>query len=86
MATLTDIQAEIEALRAENAKLKAKAASRAPSLSMKVSAKGALSVYGLGRWPVTLYKGQWPKLLALKDDIEDFLIEHDSELRGKDDE
>jgi hypothetical protein len=51
---------------------------------MKVSDKGGLSVYGLGRFPVTLYKEQWSKLLAMKVDIERFIREHDNELKTKD--
>ena len=62
MTTLS-LEAQLAALKAENAALKAaKSAPRA--LSMKVSEKGCLSVYGLGRWPVTLYRGQWEKLIS----------------------
>jgi hypothetical protein len=50
---------------------------------MRVSEKGALSVYGLGRFPVTLYREQWEKLLALADPIRQFIQEHDSELKKK---
>ena len=60
MADQNDLQAELEKLRAENAALKR---STSRGLSLKVSAKGALSVYGLGRFPVTLYKEQWNRLL-----------------------
>ena len=60
MADQNDLQAELEKLRAENAALKR---STSGGLSLKVSAKGALSVYGLGRFPVTLYKEQWNRLL-----------------------
>ena len=42
-------------------------------LSLKVSEKGAVSLYGLGRFPVTLYAGQWERLLASADDIRTFL-------------
>ena len=52
-------------------------------INFKVSAKGAVSVYGLGRFPVTLYKEQWQKLLAMADEIRAFLKEHDAELKAK---
>lgn len=89
MAILQDLsaaeKAELLALRAENAKLKAKNEARAMSrISLKVSEKGALSLYGLGRFPVTLYKGQWVKLLAIVDEIKQALVDHDSELKDKD--
>ena len=76
----TDHQAELERLRAENAALKGRAAK---GLTFKVSEKGAVSVYGLGRFPVTLYKEQWSKLLDRADDIKAFLAEHDQELKTK---
>ena len=63
-----DMKAEIERLRAENETLKNKK-SNSGTLSMKVSEKGALSIYGMGRFPVTLYKEQWLKLLAITGDI-----------------
>ena len=75
-----DLRAELERLREENAALK-KGATR--GVSLKVSEKGGLSVYGLGRFPVTLYKEQWIKLLDLSDDIRAFLKAHDSELKAK---
>lgn len=75
-----DMQTELEKLRAENAALKK---SSARSLSMKVSEKGALSVYGLGRFPVTLYKEQWKKLLGMVDEIKTFLVANDSALKSK---
>ncbi len=56
---------------------------KAPGISLKVSAKGALSVYGLGRFPVTLYKEQWRRLLTASDEIRAFLEQHDSELKTK---
>jgi hypothetical protein len=61
----------------------AKKTPRALSISYKVSEKGGLSVYGLGRFPVTLYKEQWKKLLEKKDEIISFLQEHDGELKTK---
>lgn len=71
---------ELEKLRAENAALKK---TSARGLSLKVSEKGALSVYGLGRFPVTLYKEQWSKLLDLADDIRAFLKANDAQLKTK---
>jgi hypothetical protein len=50
---------------------------------MKVSEKGAVSVYGLGRFPVTLYQEQWLKLLDMADDIRGFIREHESQLKKK---
>lgn len=76
-----DLKAEIDRLRAENEALK-KPATRG-QMSMKVSEKGGLSVYGLGRFPVTLYREQWEKLLTMSDQIRTFIKEHDSELKKK---
>jgi hypothetical protein len=75
-----DVQAELARLRAENEALKKK---RNTATSMKVSEKGALSVYGLGRFPVTLYQEQWQKLLALSDDIKAFIAENKDRLKVK---
>ena len=77
-----DMKAELERLRAENEALKNKKASRG-TLSMKVSEKGALSVYGMGRFPVTLYKEQWLKLLGIADEIKKFIEENDDRLKTK---
>jgi hypothetical protein len=81
MASEEELQAEIERLRAENENLK-KPAQRG-QISLKVSEKGALSVYGLGRFPVTLYREQWDKLLGVADQIREFIQSHDSELKKK---
>jgi hypothetical protein len=75
-----DLRAELERLRSENEALK-KGAAR--GVSLKVSEKGGLSVYGLGRFPVTLYKEQWTKLLDLSDEIRTFISTHDKELKAK---
>lgn len=75
-----EMKAELERLRAENEALK-KRTTR--GVSMKVSEKGGLSVYGLGRFPITLYKEQWTKLLDMADDIRAFLAENDAKLKTK---
>ena len=75
-----DLKAELERLRAENERLKNRPAR---GTSLKVSEKGGVSVYGLGRFPVTLYKEQWTKLLAMADEIKTFIKEHDADLKTK---
>ena len=75
------LKAELERLRKENEALKKGASS---SVRMKVSEKGALSIYGMGRFPVTLYKEQWLKLLEMSDDIRGFITAHEAELKAKD--
>jgi hypothetical protein len=75
-----DIQAELARLRAENEALKKPGRGK---LSMKVSEKGALSVYGMGRFPVTLYKEQWLRLLAMADDIKAFIEANNEALKSK---
>jgi ABC-type Fe3+-hydroxamate transport system substrate-binding protein len=79
-ATLESIQDEIAKLRAENATLKAKD----KGVSLKVTDKGGLSMYGLGRFPVTLYKSQWLKLLAQAEVIKAFIDEAGDKLTSKD--
>ena len=75
-----DLRAELERLKAENATLKSRSTK---GVSLRVSEKGGVSVYGLGRFPVTLYKEQWTKLLDMAEDIRSFLQEHDAELKTK---
>jgi hypothetical protein len=75
-----DLRAELERLRAENDQLKNKSVR---GLSLKVSEKGGLSLYGVGRFPVTLYKEQWRKILAMAPEIEDFIVKNDSLLKTK---
>ena len=76
----TEMIAELEKLRAENASLKK---SNAKGLSLKVSQKGALSLYGMGRFPVTLYKEQWLKILEMSDVIKAFIKDNDASLKAK---
>ena len=78
-----DMKTELERLRAENEVLKNKK-SGSGTLSMKVSEKGALSVYGMGRFPVTLYKEQWLKLLNIAGEIKKFIEENEAKLKTKD--
>ena len=75
-----DMQAELERLRAENERLKKGGRGK---LAMKVSEKGALSVYGMGRFPVTLYKEQWLKLLEMSDEIRAFIEANADALKTK---
>jgi hypothetical protein len=75
-----DLKAELARLKEENERLKTR---QSRAISMKVSEKGALSVYGLGRFPVTLYKEQWTKLLDMAEDLRAFLKENDSRLKAK---
>ena len=77
-----ELKTELERLRQENAALKKGAAS---GLRLKVSEKGALSVYGMGRFPVTLYKEQWRRLLDVAGDIRAFIAANDAQLKAKHD-
>ena len=76
-----DLKAELDRLRTENAALKKGAP---PGIRLKVSEKGAVSVYGMGRFPVTLYKEQWLKLLDMSDDIRAFIAANEAQLKAKD--
>ncbi len=75
-----DLKAELVRLRSENAALKKGAST---GITMKVSEKGALSIYGMGRFPVTLYKEQWLKLLGMSEDIRAFIAANDGQLKTK---
>ena len=76
-----DLKAELDRLRNENAALKKGLAS---GLRMKVSEKGAVSIYGLGRFPVTLYQEQWLKLLDQSDEIREFIAANSGQLKTRD--
>jgi hypothetical protein len=75
-----DLKAELERLRNENALLKKGAST---GIRMKVSEKGAVSIYGMGRFPVTLYKEQWLKLLDMSPEIRNFIAENEALLKSK---
>ncbi len=75
-----DLKTELERLRAENEALKK---STSKGLSLRVSEKGAVSVYGLGRFPVTLYKEQWLRLLDMTEDIRNFIKQNEGQLKTK---
>ena len=76
-----NLKDELERLRKENEALKKGASS---SVRMKVSEKGAVSIYGMGRFPVTLYKEQWLRLLDMSDDIRAFIAANEAQLKSKD--
>jgi len=78
--TSEQMKEELERLRTENEALKKRSEK---GLSLKVSQKGGVSVYGLGRFPVTLYKEQWEKLLDMSDDIRAFIQENEPQLKTK---
>lgn len=80
MSTEDDLKAELAKLKAESESLKARTSK---GISLKVSEKGGVSVYGMGRFPVTLYKEQWLKLLDMSDDLRRFIQENDSKLKAK---
>lgn len=75
-----DLKAELERLRAENAALKDRSRR---GVSLKVSEKGGVSVYGLGRFPITFYKEQWLKLLGMSEEIRQFIAENEDRLKTK---
>lgn len=75
-----DLQQELDRLRAENEALKK---SQSRSVSLKVSDKGGLSVYGIGRFPVTLYREQWETVLSHAEEITSFIAANDGKLKRK---
>lgn len=83
MNDIDNLREELERLKAENQRLKEVTNVKARQTRLKVSEKGALSVYGLGRFPVTLYKEQWLKLLDMNDEIRQFISENDEALKAK---
>lgn len=86
MTVLPNLQQEIEALKATIAK-QAEAlalANKPKAITMKVGEKGGLSVYGLGRFPITLYRSQWERLIGCTKQIEAFIQTNSSLLATKD--
>lgn len=75
-----DLKVELDRLRSENAALKRNAAT---GITMKVSEKGGLSVYGMGRFPITLYKEQWLRLLNMSEEIRAFIAANEGKLKTK---
>jgi hypothetical protein len=82
MSTEDELKAELAKLKAENEALKARTSK---GISLKVSEKGAVSVYGMGRFPVTLYKEQWTRLLDMGEDIRTFINDNMDKLKAKGD-
>ncbi len=78
-----DLKAELERLKKENEALKQQSKQKPGQFTMKVSEKGAVSVYGLGRFPVTLYQEQWGKLLDHADEIREFIKANEGSLKKK---
>ncbi len=75
-----DMQAELERLRRENEELKQRGKKQ---IRLAVSQKGAASLYGIRRFPITFYKEEWGIILGMSDEIEAFLAKHDAELSTK---
>ncbi len=75
-----DMKAELERLRAENEKLKS---DKAKTIRLQVSQKGAVSLYGIRRFPITFYGDEWDTILGMADDIKAFIAEHQSELKAR---
>ena len=80
MTADAELLERLKKLEEENARLKAQ---RAKGISFKVSEKGAVSVYGLGRFPTTLYPEQWERLLGMADDLRAFITENTDKLKWK---
>ncbi|MBW2494926.1 MAG: hypothetical protein JRE43_09260 [Deltaproteobacteria bacterium] len=75
-----EMQAELARLRAENESLKA---SKAREMRLQVSQKGAVSLYGIRRFPITLYADEWDTVLGMADEIRSFISQHGDELKRK---
>lgn len=84
--TLAEMSKKLAQLEAENEALKKAKIANNGRLTLKVSELGALSVYGMGRFPTTLYAAQWEALLAKGSEVQAFIVAHKAEFAtGKDD-
>ncbi len=81
MSSEEDLRAELEKLKAENEALKA---TKQRELSLRVSAKGAVSLYGLRRFPATFYADEWDRILGMADEIRDFIKKNEEKLSRRD--
>jgi len=77
------LEARLAQIAEDRAEKRGRGTTTANRLNLKVSAKGALSLYGLERMPVTLYVEQWGRLLAIAEEIRKFAKEHDGQLKRK---
>jgi len=75
-----EMQAELARLRAENESLKA---TRSRETRLQVSQKGAVSLYGIRRFPITFYADEWDTVLGMTDEIRSFISQHADELKRK---
>ena len=75
-----EMQAELERLRAENEGLKAR---KTQERRLQVSQKGAVSLYGIRRFPITFYADEWDIILSMADEVRTFISQHDTELKRK---
>jgi hypothetical protein len=82
---LSLMAADMSAIDEARQAAEVKASGIAVKLTLKVSPKGAVSVYGLGRWPVTLYREQFARLLNEKAAIERFIVANNAALKSKGD-
>jgi hypothetical protein len=80
--TMEQLKAQLEALKAENEAMKAKQ-HKAPGVTLKVSPKGCVAAYGIGRFPVVLYSSQWERILAKGEDIKAFIAANADKLKAK---
>lgn len=75
-----EMQAELERLRAENEGLKAR---KSQEMRLQVSQKGAVSLYGIRRFPITFYADEWDTILGMADEVRAFISQHQTELKRK---
>jgi len=80
MSSDEDLKQELERLRAENEALKSK---EKRGISLRVSEKGAVSLYGIRRFPVTFYQDEWERILGMADQIRAFIQENAAQLKKK---